>query len=87
HHPNPFNQNLQELTLQLSPNSREHPPLFPSITTNHIPHQLQKPHKINLHKRKIHIHHPIPTLPYTKLPLKLHKQLHPTFNLHLKQPK
>ncbi|WP_328592759.1 50S ribosomal L9 C-terminal domain-containing protein, partial [Priestia megaterium] len=76
-----------ELTVELTAKSREHTPLFPSITTKQIPQQLNKKHKIKLHNPKIQLNHPIPPLPYTNLPLKLHPQLTPTLNVHLTEQK
>ncbi|WP_313957780.1 50S ribosomal L9 C-terminal domain-containing protein, partial [Staphylococcus epidermidis] len=72
HDPKPLKQHLKHIQLQLSAKTPQPPKLFPSITTKQIPQPLKKQHHIKIHKRKIHLPHPIHALRYTNLPLKLH---------------
>ncbi|WP_391543874.1 50S ribosomal L9 C-terminal domain-containing protein, partial [Staphylococcus warneri] len=71
--------------FEVSPKTPQPRKLFPSLTTKQIPQPLKHQHHIKLHKPKIHLPQPIHTLPYTNLPLKLHKQLQPTIPLHTLQ--
>lgn len=56
--------------------------VFGSIPSKQITDALQKQHNIQLDKRKLDLPHPIKALGYTKVPVKLHKNVSAVLNVH-----
>jgi large subunit ribosomal protein L9 len=80
-------ETLEKLTVELSAKSGEDGRLFGSITSKQIADELQKAHGFKLDKRKIELNDAIRTLGYTKVPVKLHKDVLATLNVHVKEGK
>ncbi|GAM13278.1 50S ribosomal protein L9 [Mesobacillus selenatarsenatis] len=80
-------EKLEKVTVELSAKSGEDGRLFGSITSKQIADELQKASGIKLDKRKIELQDAIRTLGYTKVPVKLHKDVLATLNVHVKEGK
>lgn len=80
-------EKLEKVTVELSAKSGEDGRLFGSITSKQIADELQKANGIKLDKRKIELQDAIRTLGYTKVPVKLHKDVLATLNVHVKEGK
>jgi large subunit ribosomal protein L9 len=80
-------EKLEKVTVELSAKSGEDGRLFGSITSKQIADELQKANGIKLDKRKIELQDAIRTLGYTKVPVKLHKDVLATLNVHIKEGK
>lgn len=80
-------ETLEKVTVELTAKSGEDGRLFGSITSKQIADELQKAHGIKLDKRKIELQDAIRTLGYTKVPVKLHKEVQATLNVHVKEGK
>jgi large subunit ribosomal protein L9 len=80
-------EKLEKVTVELSAKSGEDGRLFGSITSKQIADELQKTSGIKLDKRKIELQDAIRTLGYTKVPVKLHKDVLATLNVHVKEGK
>lgn len=57
--------------------------VFGSVTSKQIAEALKEQHHIDLDKRKIHLEHPIKSLGYVKVPVKLHKDITATLSVHI----
>jgi large subunit ribosomal protein L9 len=79
-------ETIEKVTVELSAKSGEDGRLFGSITSKQVADELQKAHGIKLDKRKIDMD-AIRTLGYTKVPVKLHKEVQATLNVHVKEGK
>jgi large subunit ribosomal protein L9 len=79
-------ETLEKVTVELTAKSGEDGRLFGSITSKQVADELQKAHGIKLDKRKIEMD-AIRTLGYTKVPVKLHKEVQATLNVHVKEGK
>jgi large subunit ribosomal protein L9 len=77
-------ETLEKVTVELTAKSGEDGRLFGSITSKQVADELQKAHGIKLDKRKIEMD-AIRTLGYTKVPVKLHKEVQATLNVHVKE--
>ncbi|HAQ08603.1 MAG TPA: 50S ribosomal protein L9 [Bacillus bacterium] len=80
-------ETLEKLTVELSAKSGEDGRLFGSITSKQIAEELKKANGIKLDKRKIELQDAIRTLGYTKVPVKLHKDVQANLNVHVKEGK
>ncbi|WP_210367604.1 50S ribosomal protein L9 [Bacillus sp. REN3] len=80
-------ETLEKTTVELTAKSGEDGRLFGSITSKQIAEELQKGHGIKLDKRKIELEDAIRSLGYTKVPVKLHKDVQATLNVHVKEGK
>ncbi|WP_226642641.1 50S ribosomal protein L9 [Mesobacillus subterraneus] len=80
-------EKLEKVTVELSAKSGEDGRLFGSITSKQIADELQKANGIKLDKRKIELSDAIRTLGYTKVPVKLHKDVQANLNVHVKEGK
>lgn len=79
-------ETIEKVTVELTAKSGEDGRLFGSITSKQVADELQKAHGIKLDKRKIEMD-AIRTLGYTKVPVKLHKEVQATLNVHVKEGK
>src|SRR5699024_5247479 len=69
-------QKLADMTVDIKAKSGEDGRLFGSVTNKQIAEELHKSHDIKVDRRKIEMKDPIRSLGYTKVPIKLHHDVH-----------
>lgn len=69
--------------VEIKAKSGEDGRLFGSIPSKQIADALNKQHKIKVDKRKMDLAHPIRSLGFTNVPIKLHQEVIATLKVHV----